>query len=371
MTVYQFQFRRQATEVWASANPVLAAGEPGVDTTVDRMKIGDGVTPWLSLGWATMSGAEVRRVLEAADVVDAADTPTDAAMALEITKPTSATRQALTSTIAGVVDEALADFTPGSRPFAAVNHGSNAAFPRPVADSVQWVGWVVPNEIDVEKDTLLMISEPPFDIVSSLDWHSLYFADDLIGADASEIESWPARVGTALTPTGAAKPTKVASHENFNNQPVALFADSPMAVAAFPSALPQPYSLFVVARSDNPSTFLVGNGALGATDPAPRLYRSASGDYRLNANATIISSASTASTTRFFEGVLKGAGSYFNINTVRTAATGGAYAHNRLVVGGIGTGLRIAMVGIMRGELTDAQRVDVRAWVAAKYGIAL
>lgn len=48
----QLQMRRGTSAQWAAANPVLLEGEFGVDTTVDRFKIGDGVTAWASLGWA-------------------------------------------------------------------------------------------------------------------------------------------------------------------------------------------------------------------------------------------------------------------------------------------------------------------------------
>jgi hypothetical protein len=45
----QIQFRRGTAASWASANPVLAEGELGVVLDTGRYKIGDGVTPWLSL----------------------------------------------------------------------------------------------------------------------------------------------------------------------------------------------------------------------------------------------------------------------------------------------------------------------------------
>lgn len=42
--------RRGTSAAWASADTVLAAGEPGYDLTTRVLKIGDGVTPWSSLG---------------------------------------------------------------------------------------------------------------------------------------------------------------------------------------------------------------------------------------------------------------------------------------------------------------------------------
>jgi hypothetical protein len=43
------QFKRATTARWASVDPVLAAGELGIDTTLNIFKIGDGVTHWSSL----------------------------------------------------------------------------------------------------------------------------------------------------------------------------------------------------------------------------------------------------------------------------------------------------------------------------------
>lgn len=43
------QLRKGTSSAWASTNPVLASGEPGHDTTINIIKIGDGITPWSSL----------------------------------------------------------------------------------------------------------------------------------------------------------------------------------------------------------------------------------------------------------------------------------------------------------------------------------
>lgn len=49
----QQQFRRGTTTEWSSANPVLKSGELGLDTTLNKFKIGDGTTVWNSLSYAT------------------------------------------------------------------------------------------------------------------------------------------------------------------------------------------------------------------------------------------------------------------------------------------------------------------------------
>ena len=48
----RFQLRRDTTANWANTNPILALGEPGVETDTLRVKIGDGNTAWNSLGYS-------------------------------------------------------------------------------------------------------------------------------------------------------------------------------------------------------------------------------------------------------------------------------------------------------------------------------
>lgn len=47
--IYKFQFRRGLASEWTMDNPVLRAGEPGVETDTGKMKIGDGVQSWSTL----------------------------------------------------------------------------------------------------------------------------------------------------------------------------------------------------------------------------------------------------------------------------------------------------------------------------------
>lgn len=55
MAVAQIQVRRGTTAEWAAADPVvLAAGEQGYDTTLNRFKMGDGTSAWTALEWNTL-----------------------------------------------------------------------------------------------------------------------------------------------------------------------------------------------------------------------------------------------------------------------------------------------------------------------------
>lgn len=60
----KIKLRRGSTAEWASANPVLAEGEPGVDTDLGDQRIGNGVDVWADLplvGGATAEGTYVDR----------------------------------------------------------------------------------------------------------------------------------------------------------------------------------------------------------------------------------------------------------------------------------------------------------------------
>ena len=44
-----FQFRRGTAAEWIAADTILLDGEVGVETDSQRIKIGNGVTPWILL----------------------------------------------------------------------------------------------------------------------------------------------------------------------------------------------------------------------------------------------------------------------------------------------------------------------------------
>ena len=53
----KFQLRRATSSNWSSSNPILSAGEPGVEIDTNRLKIGDGVTRWNLLQYVAGSGS--------------------------------------------------------------------------------------------------------------------------------------------------------------------------------------------------------------------------------------------------------------------------------------------------------------------------
>ena len=49
---FRIKLRRDTAAAWTSANPILAAGEPGLETDTGKVKYGDGTTAWSSLGYS-------------------------------------------------------------------------------------------------------------------------------------------------------------------------------------------------------------------------------------------------------------------------------------------------------------------------------
>lgn len=54
--VDRIRLRRGTAAAWTSANPVLALGEPGLETDTRKLKYGDGATAWNSLAYAADGG---------------------------------------------------------------------------------------------------------------------------------------------------------------------------------------------------------------------------------------------------------------------------------------------------------------------------
>jgi hypothetical protein len=55
--IVTFRIRRDTAANWTSANPVLALGEPGLETDTRRVKYGDGTAAWTALGYASVAVA--------------------------------------------------------------------------------------------------------------------------------------------------------------------------------------------------------------------------------------------------------------------------------------------------------------------------
>ena len=49
----QLQLRRATKQEWFNTNPILSAGEIGVETDTSQFKVGDGTSRWNSLSYGT------------------------------------------------------------------------------------------------------------------------------------------------------------------------------------------------------------------------------------------------------------------------------------------------------------------------------
>lgn len=55
----QIQLRRGTAGAWTTANPILAAGEIGIESNTNLFKVGDGITAWTSLAYGGVQGQGV------------------------------------------------------------------------------------------------------------------------------------------------------------------------------------------------------------------------------------------------------------------------------------------------------------------------
>ncbi len=53
---FKIQLRRGTAAQWTAANPILAAGEVGLETDTTLFKVGNGTTAWTSLPYGALSG---------------------------------------------------------------------------------------------------------------------------------------------------------------------------------------------------------------------------------------------------------------------------------------------------------------------------
>lgn len=103
------QLRRDTATNWASANPVLANGQPGFDTTNNIVKIGNGVSTWTALtaigGGATNLSASYTSTT--ATVIS--DTGTDAVLAAADGTNAGVMTSAMQVKLAGIATGATAN----------------------------------------------------------------------------------------------------------------------------------------------------------------------------------------------------------------------------------------------------------------------
>jgi hypothetical protein len=127
--ITRIQLRRGTTAQWAEADPILARGEMGVDTTTSESRIGDGVRPWSELPTAADTATNAAQT-----AADRVQTGLDraAAIAAGAQAAASAASAALSSAAAGAASgrlEIVADSQLNNFVYSAPGEGQQVVSP--------------------------------------------------------------------------------------------------------------------------------------------------------------------------------------------------------------------------------------------------
>lgn len=93
-----YQHRRDTAANWATANPVLLAGEIGLETDTLKLKAGDGVTAWVSLSYVSGSAGSLLAANNLSDLANAATARTNLGLGTAATAATTTFDAAGTAT---------------------------------------------------------------------------------------------------------------------------------------------------------------------------------------------------------------------------------------------------------------------------------
>jgi hypothetical protein len=156
MAIYRIQIRRGTSTEWTAANPILAAGEFGLETDTRRMKIGTGSAVWSQLLYLDVGPPQTVAVGGIADL--------SGTQQLQITTGTVVATQdgrrwvysgagSKTSEASYVV---LGDITPD---WSAVS-GKPSTFTPPVATAVALGGVKIGANVAVTPDGLISVAAP-------------------------------------------------------------------------------------------------------------------------------------------------------------------------------------------------------------------
>lgn len=85
-----YQHRRDTAANWTTANPVLMAGEIGLETDTLKLKAGDGTTAWASLSYVSGSAGSLLAANNLSDLANAATARTNLGLGTAATQATTA-----------------------------------------------------------------------------------------------------------------------------------------------------------------------------------------------------------------------------------------------------------------------------------------
>lgn len=151
----RIQHRRDTAANWTSVNPVLAAGEFGVETDTLKFKHGDGVTAWTALGYsgggaggASDATTAIKGILRlGGDLGGTADSPTvnsgtnHTHTAAQVSDATTTGRSVLTAATALAARDAIAAPAKSSVEGLVAHDGTSGGGVRPTGFyRVRWIG---------------------------------------------------------------------------------------------------------------------------------------------------------------------------------------------------------------------------------------
>lgn len=139
MPIERYLLRRDTSADWADANPILAQGEPGVETDTRRFKVGDGVSVWTALPYAA-DAVGAAAVAQAAAIAAAATDATSKASAAQAAAQSYADGTFVPA--AGLDTATAAVVTPGGSATAAAiaaDPALRAAYVAPLSAVPLWV----------------------------------------------------------------------------------------------------------------------------------------------------------------------------------------------------------------------------------------
>lgn len=104
-----FKLRRDTTTNWSNYNPVLAAGEIGIDTTLNKFKIGNGSSAWGILAYANLLASDLTAAINThnADTTDVHGIADTAALATNTSVSTAiSNHNEVTTNVHGIANTA-------------------------------------------------------------------------------------------------------------------------------------------------------------------------------------------------------------------------------------------------------------------------
>ncbi len=223
----------------------------------------------------------------------------------------------------------------------------------------------------------------PSSISGLISW---YRADKLVSLNSTTVSAWGNSSGlgdtnqNALQGTAGSQPLFVAASSDFNNQPTISFgSNKSLQTGVWSSALVQPVTIFIVARSISNTTNQYFLSSLDAATTPFGLFSNSSGQMNFACNVGTANTGVSTGTTKF-GGIFRihGNTSKFNISQTTTQnwtnpGTGGATGltignfSGALVLGNV----EIADIAHYNKDLSQTEIDNLNTYINTRYAITI